>query len=108
MQSPWNRAFLTPEKLHFNKQMSASGQCVEWAFEDIIRLWSMLDFRRSQKLFSSKLDTQYRVATILTNIYVCLRGCQTSKYFGLDPMPIEEYLRFGPKPEYEDHTFSVQ
>ena len=73
--------------------MSSCREAVEWGFADILRLWSALDFSYNQRIYGSPIGLQYRVATILTNIHICLYGCQTSFYFNCCPPSIENYLK---------------
>ncbi|KAG0643217.1 hypothetical protein HOY80DRAFT_1096339 [Tuber brumale] len=43
------------------------------------------DFSSTQHIYSSPIGIQYRVATILTNIHICLYGSETSFYFNCCP-----------------------
>ncbi|RPA78411.1 hypothetical protein BJ508DRAFT_212043 [Ascobolus immersus RN42] len=104
--SPWSRIELSEAQFEFNLQMSRVRECVEWGFEDILRLWTSLTFTRSQKLFGTLVGAQFKVATLLTNLHICLYGCQTSRYFNLNPQSLEDYLKFGPKPTFQDLTLS--
>jgi len=72
--------------------MSSCREAVEWGFADILRLWSALDFSYNQRISGSPIGLLYRVATILTNIHICLYSCQTSFYFNCCPPSIENYL----------------
>lgn len=85
LQSPFNSLKMNDEEKKFNKVMSSCRECVEWGFGDIIKLWSYLDYSKGQQLLVSPLGIQYRVATLLTNIHICLYGSNTSAYFNCCP-----------------------
>lgn len=76
----------------FNKRMSSCREAVEWGFADVVRLWTSLDFKSTQRVFTSPVGCQYRVAVILTNIHICLYGSETSLYFNCSPPTLSQYL----------------
>lgn len=93
LQAPFSRIELSTEEKEFNKKMSRCRECVEWGFGEVVRLWSSLDFKPSQRIFSSAIGKHYRVATLLTNIHICLYGSQTSIFFNCHPPSLDEYLK---------------
>ena len=90
--SPYEKYKITPDRMLFNTKMSKYRECVEWGFADITRLWGSLDYSPSQRLWQSSLGKQYRVCVLLTNIYICLYGSETSLYFNCAPPRLSEYL----------------
>jgi hypothetical protein len=91
--SPFVKLNPTEDEKQWNICMSARRECVEWGFADIVRLWKHLDDIGSQQLLSRPLGLMYRVAVILTNMHICIYGCQTTVYFNCAPPRLEEYLR---------------
>lgn len=76
-----------------NQVMASSRIAVEWAFGDIIVQWAALDMRSTQQLLSHrKIGQVYIVAGLLSNFCTCLQGNRGSKYFGLRPPSLEEYI----------------
>ena len=85
---------LTDEMKEFNKGMSQCRVTVEWAFKEMTSKWAFLSMKPQQKTLLSPVGKQYRVATLLANMYSCLNGGnQISQFFGVAPSSIEEYLR---------------
>ena len=77
----------------FNTHMSSVRQAVEWSFDDMATLWAYLDMKRQQRVRLQPVALFYRVATLLTNCYICMRrGNRTSDYFHVLPPDIREYL----------------
>ena len=74
---------------------SARKQRVEWGYEDVIDLWEHVDDIGSQQ----PLGPIYRVAVIMTNIHICIYGCDTTLYFNCAPPEVNDYLR---KPGLEE------
>ena len=72
--------------------MSSCREAVELGFTDVLRLWTSLDFKGTQWVFTSPIGFQYRLAVILTNIYICLYGSETSFYFNCSPPTLSQYL----------------
>jgi hypothetical protein len=78
----------------YNQALSSARICVEWTFGDILCKWASLDFKRTQQLLSNrKIGQVYLVAGLLTNFKSCLVPNNTSKYFGVPPPCLEEYLQ---------------
>lgn len=90
--APFKGANLTPLEEAFNFNMKKVRQCVEWGFGDITTNWAFIDFKKNLKVLLQPIAKYYIVASILSNCKCCLYGNQTSKYFGLDPPTIENYL----------------
>lgn len=85
---------ITPDQQVFNVCMSLVRQCVEWQFGWVITLWTFMDFKKNLKLYLQPVGRLYRLAVLLTNCHVCLREQnQTSKFFGIQPSSIWEYLQ---------------
>ena len=77
----------------FNLYQNAGRITVEWAFGDIAKQFAFTDFPKNQKLLLQPVGLYYRVAALLCNIRTCLYGSQTSKYFGVAPLTLDEYLQ---------------
>ena len=76
-----------------NQVMASSRIAVEWAFGDIICQWAALDMRSTQQLLSNrKIGQVYIVAGLLSNLFTCLQRNRGSKYFGLHPPSLEQYM----------------
>jgi hypothetical protein len=91
--SPYDGANPPQDEKDFNQAMGSCREAVEWGFADVLRLWSALDFTPGQRLFQVSPGMQYRVATVLTNIWICLHGSNTSLYFDCCPPRLEDYLQ---------------
>ena len=76
----------------FNTSMSKVREVVEWAFKEIITQWSFLDYRASMKIFKMPIARYYTIATFLQNLRSTIYDNQTSVYFDIDTMGLEEYI----------------
>jgi hypothetical protein len=65
---------------------------VEWGYGRIVRYFAFLDFKKNLKVFLQPVAVYYAVGALLTNCHTCLYGSQTSRYFGIAPPSLEEYL----------------
>lgn len=85
-------ANVTADQALFNKSMSSARQAVEWEFGKVVREFAFLDFKKNQKIFLQPVALHYFVGVLLSNCHTCLYGCQTSRYFGVQPPTLEAYL----------------
>ncbi len=98
MQRPWlftpfrHTQINTPERQAYNTLMSNSHVSVEWGFGKVCSLFSFVNYYANQKVFLQPLGPYFTMATIFTNIHTCLYGSEVSKFFGVDPPTVEEYL----------------
>ncbi len=98
MQRPWlftpfrRTQINTPERQVYNTLMSNSRVSVEWGFGKVCSLFSFVNYYANQKVFLQPLGPYFTMATIFTNIHTCLYGSEVSKFFGVDPPTVEEYL----------------
>jgi len=76
-----------------NRTMSGLRIAVEWSFGDILEQFSKLDFKRKNKTLLSPVGTEYLVATLLINCFICLYGGMTSVYFSCQPPALDDYLQ---------------
>jgi hypothetical protein len=78
----------------FNMEMSSVRIAVEWAIGYITQLWAGLNSKRDMRILATPVGQLFRVATFLTNCYVCLNPneSQIAGYFLLRPPSLEEYL----------------
>lgn len=76
----------------FNEQMAKVRISNEWFYGTVTAQWSKVDFNRKNRLFLSPIGIEYRVAIFLTNLFTCLYGNVTSRYFNCQPPSIRVYL----------------
>jgi nuclease HARBI1 len=95
LQRPFKGNILpnSPEQ-HFNTAMASVRVTVEWGCGKVTALSAYVNFYRGQQLFVSScgLGAQYGVACLLTNIHTCIYGCQTAKFFDVQPPSAEDYI----------------
>uniref|UniRef100_A0A8D8M060 DDE Tnp4 domain-containing protein n=1 Tax=Cacopsylla melanoneura TaxID=428564 RepID=A0A8D8M060_9HEMI len=89
---PFATRNITQLEQDFNTRMATARQAVEWGFGKVIAEFAFLDFKKNQKILWQQVGKMYLVGTLLTNCHTCLYGGQTSIYFNIDPISIEEYL----------------
>lgn len=87
------RQNMAPDHQEFNTQMSNVRTAVEWGFGKIVSEFAFMDFKKNQKLLLQEVGTLYSTAVILTNCHSCLYKNQTSLYFNVNPIELEEYLQ---------------
>ena len=84
---------LTQEQEAANLVMSGERIVVEWGFGRVVNYWALNSFKNQLKLGLSPVAAYYMVATLLSNILLCIRGhSQISEKYGLCPPSVEEYL----------------
>ena len=67
---------------------------VEWSFGDIVVDLAFIDFKKNLKIGLQPVAMYYRVAALLTNCHTIINGGnKTSKYFGIAPPLLHEYLQ---------------
>ena len=76
----------------FNTQMSKVREVVEWGFKEIMTQFSFLDFTANMKIFKMPIARYYKIGAFLCNLRSTLYENQTSNYFGMDTLKLEEYL----------------
>jgi nuclease HARBI1 len=76
----------------FNRLMSKARIAVEWAFKTVTQLWQFVDFRREMKIFKTPVAQFYINCCFLTNCHNCFYGNQTSVYFDVERLTLEQYL----------------
>ena len=72
--------------------MSKVRISVEWLFNEIIKYFAFLDFKKNLKIGLSPVGKMYRVCALLTNARTCLHKTQTSEFFNIDLPTLEEYF----------------
>ena len=84
---------LTREQEAANVVMSGQRIVVEWGFGYLAKYWALNSFKSSLRLGLSPIAGYYMVATLLTNILLCVTGGnQVSEKYNLLPPTLEEYL----------------
>jgi nuclease HARBI1 len=72
--------------------MSSLRECVGWGFSSVIQQFQFLNHSKSMKIMKIPVECYYIAGRFLQNLQTCLYGNQTSNYFNLIPMKLEEYL----------------
>ena len=72
--------------------MSKVRISVEWMFNEIIKYFAFLEFKKNLKIGLSPVGKTYRVSALPTNTRTCLYKTQTSEFFNIDPPNLEEYF----------------
>lgn len=80
-----------PQRM-FNKYMSRVRTSVEWAFKDVKKYFTHVDFPRKMKLGMVTVEMVYIVSAILWNFRTCLYGSQTRKFFDCPPSDFSTYI----------------
>jgi hypothetical protein len=86
---------LEPEQLRFNRMFSKARIEVEHGFGLVNNLWLAHTYKRKQQSGNQLVSAHYMAAVLMTNLYTCYRGNQSSKRFGISPPSPEEYLYQG-------------
>ena len=81
------------QEADFNTAMSKVREAVEWAFKEIIAQWRFLDYRASIKIFEMPIARYYTIAAFLQNLRSTVYDNQTSVYFDMDTMELEDYIK---------------
>ena len=61
-------------------------------FNDVATYFKFIDNMKNLKIGLSSVGKMYVVCTLLRNALTCLYGNQTSKFFELDPLSLQEYF----------------
>ena len=64
-----------------NLALSSCREVIEWDYGDVGTFFSYVDYKKRLKMRLSQVGMQYLTAMIMRNAMVCMRGCNTSKYF---------------------------
>lgn len=91
LQAPL-RGNLNQLQEEFNSKMSKVRISVEWLFKEISTYFAFLDFKKNLKIGLSPVGKMYRACALLTNARTCLYKSQTSEFFNIDPLSLEEYF----------------
>nr|CAI5830787.1 unnamed protein product [Callosobruchus analis] len=83
---------LNPAQEMFNNSMSAVREAVEWIFGKVVAEFAFVDFKKNQKLLPQDLQSMYKTATLLASCHSCLYGNQSSQFFNMNPITLEQYL----------------
>jgi hypothetical protein len=82
------RGHLEPDQEQFNQGCSNMRIIVEWAFGQVTKYSSGIDFPR----LSTPAESYYRFAVLLTNIHTCYFGNKINMHFSTDPPTLHQYL----------------
>lgn len=92
LQVCFPRGSLTAAQLAFNQGMAMVRISVEWAFKDVKKYFTHVDFSRKNVLGKVPVAKWFIVSAILWNFRACFYGAQTSRYFDCAPPAFEEYV----------------
>ena len=92
LQAPFRDARLTPEMEAFKQSMSRIRVSVEWIFGDVVKSFKAMDFKSNLKIGLSSVGKMYIICAIIRNAITCLCGNQTSEFFELEPLTLNEYF----------------
>lgn len=67
-----------------NVCLSSCREVIEWDYGDVGTTFSYVDYKKRLKMRKSPVGLVYLTAMIMRNAMVCLRGCNTSKYFNFN------------------------
>ena len=91
LQAPFG-GNLNPLQEEFNSQMSKVRISVEWLFNEIVKYFQFIDFKKNLKIGLTPVGKMYRVCALLINARTCFYKTLTSEFFSIDPPPLEEYF----------------
>lgn len=83
---------LKNEQHLYNTTMYGVRVSVEWRFQKVLSEFAFVDFRKNQMLLVQDIESLYKVSILLTNCHGCLYRNQTSFFFIVLPITLEEYL----------------
>ena len=93
IETPYFDGSVNAQHEAYNQCMASSRITVEWAFGAIVNKWQSTNFTPAQQLLSNrKIGQVYIVAGVLCNLLNTLHPNNTSKYFGVQPPPLEVYM----------------
>ncbi|KAE9398689.1 hypothetical protein BT96DRAFT_821608, partial [Gymnopus androsaceus JB14] len=84
---------LTLLKQQFNTCMAELCMSVKWGFGKVANYWAFLNYAQDLSVHKSPIVCYFLVAVLPTNCHTCLHGSETSRYFGLAPPKLDEYLK---------------
>ena len=92
LQGRYKGAVLTLHQQQFTKSMSSARVSVESVFNDIIKCFKFLGFKKNLKVGLNAVGRMYIVCTLIQNAYTILYGSVTSEYFGINPPALDDYF----------------
>ena len=92
LQAPYQGNRLTNLQKRYNTAMSNVIVSVEWLFKEILTYFAFVDFKKNLKIGLSTIGKMYVVCALLTNPRTCLYKSQTSNFFGVESLTLEEYF----------------
>ena len=84
---------LTDSQKTFNMTMSKLRVSMEWAFKDVKKYFTRVDATQKMNIPRSPVALWYVCSVILWNLKNSLYGSQTSRFFQIDPIPLQEYVQ---------------
>ena len=78
----------------FNKSMSSVRVSVEWLFGAIAKYFRFMDFKKNLKKALSSIGKFCIVSALFRNALTCMYHNQTSKFFGVGPPTLFEYVQY--------------
>ena len=89
-------------KKSYNKSMAKLRISAEWMFKDMGQQWQRLHQTKTHRLCGMNVGGRIQLAALLWNCYNSFSGSQTSQFFGVQPIPIDQLLakRHGTMPNF--------
>ncbi len=101
VHKPYQRKNATPFQQLHNTLMSKGRVAVENAIGEVTKVFSAMDFTRTERVGHGRVGMKYLVACMLRNVLTAIRGRNPiSTYFGCPPPTLEQWL--APR-EYPPH-----
>ena len=79
---------------NFNRTMSPLREPVEWGYQRVVKLWSLLDMKPQMRIGDVSVSDLWLIGVWLTNLVTCAEGGnQISTFYGsIKPPTLKEYL----------------
>ena len=89
---PFQCAAGTPLQNSWNKAMNQLRVSVEWIFGGILDYFKFLIFKKRLNLQLSTVGKMHIISALMQNARTCMYGNETTSYFDLKSVAIEDYF----------------
>ncbi len=83
---------VTPQQHHTNDIMQPQRLGQEWSFNNVGMQSRYLDCRLGKKIQLQAVGKYYIVASLVSNVRICLYGSQQNVYWNILPPNLEDYI----------------
>jgi nuclease HARBI1 len=83
---------LKTEQKPFDASVSSVRISVEWAFKDVKKYFTHLEFPRKLVMGNTPTEKCYIFAAVLRNFRNCMFESEGSQFYRCDPPTIDEYM----------------